>query len=68
MKIHWRTGLRTEEHLSESFDALQERIRVRAYQLYEQRGREDGHEFENWLQTESEEIGEKVKKVAAEPA
>jgi len=32
---------------------LQEQIRLRAYGLYEQRGR-DGHEVEDWLQAESE--------------
>jgi len=33
---------------------LQEQIRRRAYELYEQRGREDGHECEDWLQAEAE--------------
>jgi len=32
---------------------VQEQIRVRAYGLYEQRGKE-GHEVEDWLQAESE--------------
>ena len=31
-----------------------ERIRRRAYELYEARGREDGHEVEDWLQAEAE--------------
>lgn len=31
-----------------------EKIRERAYELYEARGREDGHEVEDWLQAESE--------------
>lgn len=30
------------------------RIRLRAYQLYEQRGRKDGHDVDDWLQAESE--------------
>jgi uncharacterized protein YegP (UPF0339 family) len=34
--------------------ARQEQVRCRAYQLYEQRGREDGHEVDDWLQAESE--------------
>lgn len=31
-----------------------EQIRGRAYEIYEQRGREDGHDLEDWLQAESE--------------
>ena len=31
-----------------------EKIRLRAYQLYEERGREEGHDVEDWLQAESE--------------
>jgi hypothetical protein len=37
---------------------LQERIRVRAYELYEQRGREDGRELDDWLQAEAEATSE----------
>ncbi len=33
---------------------LEERIRQLAYRLYEQRGHEDGHELEDWLQAERE--------------
>jgi hypothetical protein len=32
----------------------EERIRVRAYELYEKRGRRDGHALEDWLQAEAE--------------
>jgi Protein of unknown function (DUF2934) len=31
---------------------LREQIRARAYQLYEARGREDGHDLEDWLEAE----------------
>ena len=31
-----------------------ERIRCRAYALYELRGRKDGHDIDDWLQAESE--------------
>ncbi len=31
-----------------------EKIAKRAYELYEQRGRQDGHETEDWLQAEQE--------------
>jgi uncharacterized protein len=34
--------------------ARQEKVRCRAYQIYEQRGSEDGHELDDWLQAESE--------------
>ena len=37
---------------------LQERIRVRAYELFEQRGRENGRELDDWLQAEAEAISE----------
>ena len=33
---------------------LEERIRLRAYELYVQRGNESGSEFEDWLQAEEE--------------
>ena len=33
---------------------LYERIRARAFELYEQRGGEDGHELDDWLQAEEE--------------
>jgi Protein of unknown function (DUF2934) len=33
---------------------LQDEIRVRAYELYEQRGREDGQDVEDWIQAEAE--------------
>jgi hypothetical protein len=44
---------------------LQERIRLRAYELYEQRGREDGHDLEDWLRAESEVTEKKAKAIAA---
>jgi hypothetical protein len=33
---------------------LEEQISRRAYELYERRGREHGHEVEDWLQAEAE--------------
>ena len=32
----------------------EESIRIRAYELYEQRGRDDGHAEEDWLLAEAE--------------
>jgi hypothetical protein len=40
------TNLRTEHY--------RQHIEVRAYELFEQRGREDGHDLDDWLQAESE--------------
>ncbi len=38
-------------------ERLQERIRQRAYQLYEARGATPGHELEDWTKAESEMLG-----------
>ena len=43
----------------------QEQIRRRAYELYEERGRNDGHDLEDWLQAESEVTQQKAKTAAA---
>jgi len=42
----------------------EEQIRTRAYQLYEARGHEDGHDQEDWLEAEAEITG-KDKRAAA---
>ncbi len=33
---------------------IEQQIQQRAYELYEQRGRTDGHELDDWLQAEQE--------------
>ena len=33
---------------------VEEGIRRHAYELYEERGREDGHDMEDWLRAEAE--------------
>jgi Protein of unknown function (DUF2934) len=38
---------------------LQDQIRRRAYELYEQRGSNDGYEVRDWLQAESEVVQRK---------
>ena len=43
---------------------IEHEIRLRAHELYEARGREDGHEVEDWLRAE-EEIREKKVTAAA---
>jgi hypothetical protein len=49
---------------SEPLD-LDSQIRLRAYQLYEARGREDGHELDDWLRAEEEFTWKKVRTIAA---
>jgi hypothetical protein len=44
---------------------LDEEIRRRAYELYENRGRENGHDIDDWLHAEAEITGTAVKTVAA---
>jgi hypothetical protein len=43
----------------------QEPIRCRAFELYEQRGREDGHDLDDWIQAESEFVQQKAKAAGA---
>jgi Protein of unknown function (DUF2934) len=38
---------------------VEDQIRLRAYALYEARGREDGHDLDDWLQAEAEIVGTK---------
>lgn len=40
-------------------------IRIRAYELYEQRGRENGHDMDDWLQAEAELSTQRSKAIAA---
>jgi hypothetical protein len=42
----------------------EEQIRTRAYELYEARGCEDGHDQEDWIEAEAEITG-RAKRVAA---
>lgn len=44
---------------------LEKQIRLRAYALYESRGREDGHELDDWLQAETEIVGRQERANAA---
>jgi hypothetical protein len=41
-------------------EAVAGQIRTRAYELYEARGREDGHDVEDWLEAEAEITGTAV--------
>ncbi len=44
---------------------VEDEIRRRAYELYEQRGREDGHDVEDWLRAEEEIKQKRSRRVAA---
>jgi len=46
--------LRTPQEAAEARAELEEQIRRRAYELYEQRGRVDGYALDDWLQAEAE--------------
>lgn len=39
---------------SSALEEAEELIRLRAYGLYEERGRENGHDLEDWLRAEAE--------------
>jgi hypothetical protein len=40
---------------------LEHQIRLRAYELYEVRGREDGHDVEDWLRAKEEITSEEIR-------
>jgi hypothetical protein len=44
---------------------IEQQIQQRAYELYEQRGRTDGHDLEDWLQAECEIRGTQANAAAA---
>ena len=44
---------------------VEEAIRVRAYELFEERGRAPGHDQEDWLRAEEEITGKKTRTMAA---
>ncbi len=43
----------------------EEEIRTRAYELYEERGRDGGHELDDWLRAEQEIRQRKIRTTAA---
>ena len=64
MTINRSAGLSGETSTTvavmKSVSELQDQIRRRAYELYEQRGSNDGHEVSDWLQAESEVTQKKI--------
>lgn len=53
------------QRMDANFVGLEERIRLRAYELYELRGREDGYALDDWLQAQAEISGQGVLPAAA---
>ena len=47
-----------------TYAEIEQRIRLRAYQLYEQRGRADGHALDDWLEAKAEVLGVARRKAA----
>jgi DUF2934 family protein len=50
-----------------SLELTEELIQMRAYQYYEERGGEHGHDVDDWLRAEAEIFGKKNIAAAAEP-
>ena len=44
---------------------LKHQIRLRAHELYEARGREDGHDLDDWLRAEEEITKKNARSIAA---
>ncbi len=55
-----RRSKKTPVHPEIELRQIEEDIRRRAHALYEQRGKEDGHDLEDWLRAEGEIIRNKV--------
>jgi len=60
------TSVSAEKFEEGSLELTEELIRVRAYHFYENRGREPGHDLEDWLEAEAEVFGKKPA-ASAEP-
>jgi hypothetical protein len=61
-----------EKEIAEASDVgsqelTEDLIRLRAYQIFEQRGFEHGYDLDDWLQAEAEVIGKKPSSRTVEP-
>jgi len=56
---HKTADVSTAKPDESSLELTENIIRTRAYQFYEERGYEDGHDLEDWLRAQSEIIGKK---------
>lgn len=62
---HKATSVSTAKPDEGSLELTEDLIRVRAYQFYQERACEDGHDFDDWLQAEAEIFGKKLAASAA---
>jgi Protein of unknown function (DUF2934) len=58
------TPPQTSTQLTRSTPDVQEQVRLHAYELYEQRENDSGHELDDWLQAEAEVLQQNGKTVA----
>ena len=65
MKGQPTTTLVKAENQTEPTPEVLEQIRARAHELFEQRGREEGHDLDDWLQAEAEVTQQRAKTKAA---
>lgn len=59
--INWGTSYRMMSKNVEPAAPTRAQIEARAYELYLQRGGQDGHEMENWLSAENELMQQQLK-------
>ena len=59
-----QTPISSETETTSSIDT-QEQVRRRVFEIYEQHGREDGHELDDWLQAEAEVVSGQSKAMSA---
>lgn len=52
-KLMERRGLEDRDDLNGSNEDILHRVAATAYELYQQRGREDGYDVEDWLKAEA---------------
>lgn len=52
-----QASVRTMKEADTQMNSREDQIRGRAYELYEARGRTDGHDLEDWLEAEAETSG-----------
>jgi Protein of unknown function (DUF2934) len=57
---HRTTAPQTVTRDEESPDSTEQLVRERAYELYEERGCEAGHELDDWLKAEAEILGKRT--------
>jgi Protein of unknown function (DUF2934) len=58
---HKTASVSTAKPDKSSLELTEELIRVRAYQLYEERDCKGGHHLEDWLRVEAEIVGKKTR-------